>query len=111
MILVHTYNEIPGIHYWKNAPACVDYLRSPHRHNFVIQAKFLVTGEDREIEIFTQQKGIKRLVCTNYRYDGELVYFESDSCEQIAKKICSEYPNCVEVTVLEDGKGGASVRK
>jgi len=43
--------QFEGLHRWPKAPVPDDYLRSPHRHLFVVEADIEVFHDDREIEI------------------------------------------------------------
>lgn len=104
---VETYNEIIGYHYWKDAPEEVAFLRNKHRHRFEIRCWFEVSDDDREIEIFMQERKIKTFLTSKY---GEEMDLEGQSCEMLAKTLINEF-KCVSCQVLEDGKGGAYVRK
>ena len=103
---VITYNQFEGIHYWKDAPAPVGYLQNPHRHNFIIQCKFQVKHDDRDLEIIIQQNKIKNFLFDRY---GLPAMFGTMSCEMIAKEILLYFKQCVACRVLEDGFGGAEV--
>lgn len=103
-----TYNEIEGVHYWKDAKPPVEYLKNRHRHNFVIKCKFLVKHDDRDLEIIIQQNLINNYIEDKY---GLPAMFGGMSCEMIAKDIVTYFKECVCCTVLEDGYGGAQVCK
>ena len=103
---VITYNEIEGIHYWKDAPSPVQYLQNPHRHIFIIECEFKVKHDDRELEIIIQQNKIKNFITDKY---GLPAMFGTMSCEMIAKEILTYFESCVSCKVLEDGFGGAEV--
>lgn len=105
---VLTYNQIDGLHYWKQAKAPVEYLKNNHRHNFIIKCKFAVKHDDRDLEIIIQQNKIKNYIIDKY---GQPAMFGGMSCEMIAKDILTYFKNCVTCTVLEDGFGGAQVSK
>lgn len=102
---VETYNEIIGYHCWKNAPDEVAFLRNPHRHRFEIRCWFEVSDDDREIEIFMQERKIKTFLVGKFGEEMNLGYL---SCEMLAKMLINEF-KCVSCQVLEDGKGGAYV--
>lgn len=107
MIEVITHNLIEGYHRWKDAPESVDFLRSRHRHIFHIRCWFEVSHEDRELEIIMTQWQIEDFLKGRY---GAVCEFGEMSCEAIAREIM-EYFGATEVEVLEDGFGGAHVRK
>jgi hypothetical protein len=113
-IIVRTHNEIAGFHHWENAPGSLEFLRYNHRHIFVIKCLFPVTHGDRDIEIFVQQNSIERFLTgkhpqSNYPVRG--LQFGGISCEMIAAEIMDGFDQCLECEVLEDGKGGAIVRR
>lgn len=105
---VKTCNEIPGLHYWADAPHPVDFLKYPHRHIFEITAYFEVDNLDREIEIFVRQNQIKKYVEEKYKRLDGLCHFDGKSCEMIAKEILNTF-DAAACEVNEDGKGGALV--
>lgn len=106
-IYVKTYNEIKGLHCWKDAPQPVAFLRYPHLHVFHIITEFEVRDEDREIEILMKEKEIEDYLIKKY-YKNGFCDFGGMSCEMIANEILRQFrANYCEV--LEDGKGGAVV--
>ena len=109
-IKVNTYNAIEGFHCWEGAKGEVNYLASRHRHIFVIRCAFLVTHEDRQIEINTQQNEIEAYLTMAF---GSPCEFKGMSCEMIAAELMSIFAkdNIVECQVLEDGYGGATLTR
>lgn len=107
MIFVITKNDIEGFHQWSEAPETVAFLRDQHRHIFNIQCQFEVSHEEREIEIIMQQWAIEDYLKNKY---GNPCEFGGMSCESIAKELLQQF-NAYEVKVLEDGAGGAIVRR
>lgn len=105
---VVTNNVVEGCHFWENADGKVEYLKYPHRHMFVIECEFSVYGTDREIEIFTMQDEIEKYITDKY---GKPALFGGRSCEMIAEEIMDEFVDCFSCKVLEDGFGGAVVRR
>lgn len=103
---VETYNEIIGYHYWKDAPEEVAFLRNNHRHRFEIRCWFPVTHDDRQIEIFLQERAIEAYLKGQY---GDEMQLGGMSCEMLAKQLIDVF-HCESVEVLEDGRGGAYVR-
>jgi hypothetical protein len=113
-ILVRTHNEIEGFHYWENAPNHLDFLRHNHRHIFVVKCLFPVTHGDRDIEIFMQQHSIEKFLIGSHRageFPARGLQFGGMSCEMIAAEILNSFDQCLECEVLEDGRGGAVVRR
>lgn len=110
MIQVITSNKIIGTHYWKEAPKEFEYLSFPHRHIFYIRCWFEVSHGDREIEINEMQRKIESGLKTKFGVDSIGVMFRGMSCEDIADVCISEF-GCVKCEVLEDGEGGAVVRR
>lgn len=111
MYQVITFNKITGMHYWENAPDKFKYLSYPHRHEFYIRCWFDVADPDREIEINEQQYIIESTIKERYmNHRGEGVFFGGMSCENIAE-YCIDVFGCAACEVLEDGFGGAYVRK
>lgn len=108
MIYVITYNEIEGTHCWSNAPKAIKILRHPHRHVFVIWAKFSVSHSDRDIEIILKQHEIQKWFHDRFGCPAD---FGEMSCEMIAQEVLDAFDNCVTCEVLEDGRGGAEVQK
>ena len=102
---VLTNIDVEGLHFYPDAPDEVYFLKSPHRHIFNIQAEFVVTDLDREIEIFMREAEIKTYLHLKY---GTPCIFMNMSCEMIALDILNEF-KAHRVIVLEDGKGGAKV--
>lgn len=107
MMFVLTKNVLPGFHKWQGAPDQVSFLRDRHRHEFEIYCQFDVEDADREIEIFIQQAKIENYLQRKYGYPCE---FGGMSCEMIAWELLEAF-DATEVKVLEDGAGGALVRK
>lgn len=101
-------NRIEGIHYYKQAPDEVSFLRHPHRHMFHTETEIEVFHDDRDLEFLMVQRTIDEIL--NYLE----LSFVSTSCEQLAKSVIE---GLVEVygqrkitcTVYEDGENGARV--
>lgn len=109
-VSIITYNEIEGVHQWKTAPEG-NYLKYPHRHVFVIRCWFEVAHSDRDVEIIEKQLEINNAL--NWRFYNEsrrMLDFEDMSCEMIAQWLIDEM-SCSRVVVLEDGYGGADVKR
>ena len=99
--------DVEGFHEYPMAPAEVGFLAMRHRHIFQIKCGFQVSNDDREIEIFMQTEVVEQALKTSF---GSPAEFDDMSCEHIARWILDRFgPEWVKV--LEDGKGGAEVRK
>ena len=105
---VNTYNEIEGFHQWKDAHEWCSYLRSRHRHLFVIRCSFEVTDKDRELEINRQQAEIEDFLLKKY---GKPMELGGMSCEMIAEVLLNHFEQMSIATVMEDGYGGATLSK
>lgn len=105
---VITYNAIEGFHRYPDAPGFCDFLGKRHRHVFVIRCRFEVTHNEREIEIIEQQRKIDNAIGIRF---GKPAEFGDLSCESIAEFLIDSFDNIVEVEVLEDGYGGASLSR
>jgi len=103
--------SVPGFHFWPDAPQEIGYLRNVHRHVFEIIAKIPVNHDDRDKEIIQTQNEIRHYLSTMYADENGHLQLGHRSCEMLAKEIADKF-GCIEVTVQEDGYGGAGyVRK
>jgi hypothetical protein len=109
-VLVETYNEVPGLHYWPEAPDEVCFLRNKHRHIFCIRCFFEVNHTNRERELYITQGEIEQYFSDKYPRNEHCIDFGEMSCEMIAVDLMKGL-GCISCEVLEDGKGGALVRK
>lgn len=103
-----THNAVEGFHAWPDAIPEVAYLRDRHRHIFVIRTWFIVTDNDREIEINLQGAEIRDYLRKKY---GEPCEFGAMSCESIAEDILGAFARASRCEVLEDGYAGAALSK
>ena len=99
-----------GFHQYKDAPEPVAFLRSLHRHDFLVEAKIEVKHDDRELEFFIEQSALD--VTIAHAINEEDV----GSCEMAARAIVTEMLNdskyhgrLIEVSVSEDGENRAIV--
>jgi len=102
-----THNEVVGFHRYSKAPSWCSYLKNRHRHIFVIECQFLVSHNEREIEINKQQELIRIALQKKF---GTPCEFGEMSCESIAEWLLQEF-KCKNVKVLEDYYGGASLTR
>jgi len=107
---IKVHLEIEGLHHWANCDiAEVNYLATPHRHIFHINAVKEVTHNDRDIE-FIKLKHEMQLAIENEFYDKDkrMCDFGNSSCEDIAEMLIRNY-ELKSCEVLEDGENGAIV--
>ena len=103
-------NRFSGIHAWSGCPNGFlhDYLASPHRHEFMVETRFRVTDDDRQIEFLEMQDRIAEYVAIAFPlHAGTSVFdFGGLSCEMLARRI-ADYFHALSCEVREDGFGGA----
>lgn len=100
-----------GIHCFPGAKDLkgVEYLASPHRHEFWFRVEIDVVHSDRDIEFILFKEELEQL------YSGGALKLDFKSCEMMAEEllayIIGKYPNRkVAITVSEDGENGGIVR-
>jgi elongation factor P hydroxylase len=97
-----------ALHYWKNAPDEVAYLRQPHRHQFHVRVTADVSHNDRDVEFFQFKKEVEDYV--KRHLDKTL---SERSCEMMANELLLHLLNVGysvhSVEVSEDGENGAVV--
>ncbi|MGQ0776603.1 MAG: hypothetical protein ACT4NY_19620 [Pseudonocardiales bacterium] len=121
---VRIRTQFEGLHYWPDAPVPEHYLRSPHRHLFVVEADIEVFHDDREIEINAATRWLDTVIpslaappsaTSQPRVDTGPLILGSQSCEQLATRITQAIlgrygrHRSLRCTVLEDGILGAGV--
>lgn len=103
--------EFEGFHKYILAPKEVSFLRTIHRHIFVVKARIEVFTEERELEFFMVQRKLNEFI--QNKYPEKLV----GSCENIAKDVydfikenyCNHMQRLVQVVVYEDNENGGEV--
>lgn len=108
-MFIKVKNTFIGLHCWPKAPTEVDFLRSHHRHNFIIRTKISVYHNDREIEFFMLQDEIQNII----KEQVENMPLER-SCEDIGKVILKALREKyidreIEIEVSEDDECSAIV--
>ena len=98
-----------GVHFWKEAPDEVFFLRNPHRHIFHVNVWVEVFTDDRDLEFITEKRNLESFLTDKYRGDCG-----GRSCEMIAEEIMKGFENRyarrrVTIEVLEDGENGAEL--
>lgn len=108
MINIIINTRFSAIHFW---PDCeieeVDYLRYPHRHEFHVQVKALVSHDNRDIEFIQLKNKIERWISKNWNKQN----LKSKSCEKMCSELLFNFPNLSYARVLEDGENGAEIIK
>ena len=104
---IHTRNVFEFIHCWPEAPASVDYLRLPHRHQFYVYCSIEVEHDNRELEFITVQHSIDAFL-------NRAQFAQRSSCEDIAHEVAQWLVELygerdIAVSVLEDDENGATV--
>lgn len=84
-------------------PKEVEYLTSPHRHEFHVRCEARVFGKNRDIEFISMKHQISEFVTANYHKKD----IDMTSCEMIAHEILGEFDFLNRVEVSEDGENGA----
>lgn len=112
--LIHIKSRFEGMHSWPLAPAEVEFLRQPHRHEFHVEIHLGVQELDRELEFILVKRWLE---------DGPIKQLKQEmfypkmgetftkSCEAMAEFIGTElqkfYGNrYTAVGVFEDGENG-----
>ena len=109
MIFAKVTARFEAEHFWKDAPTEVDYLRSPHRHEFHVAVLIEERHDDREIEFIMFKHNLIYFVRKNY----EFKVFPK-SCAMIAKEIKVWLETVysgrkISVEISEDGENGEIV--
>lgn len=116
-IFVYCRFQFEGFHHWKDAPDEFDYLRSPHRHMFHVQAAMQVLGTDRDVEFIDMKQYMQKQA--EERFGGKRSKdVVKASCEKMASwllqalaEFCDAHKGAEPafVDVSEDGENGARV--
>ena len=103
--------DLDGLHCWPGAHEARSYLRSPHRHRFVVSARVFVTHGDRDVEWHDLRAMLRTSLslCAHGSTSGGLFDFGSQSCEDLAVRVVDQLRllhgvNVQRVSVSEDGE-------
>ena len=111
--------KFEGLHFWKDAPEKVAFLRNLHRHLFRVEVTVPVTHSDRDIEFFILKNFIDTFIHLKYKaYHPDMMFLKnlgSVSCEMIANDIkmaaAAEFNvNECSVVVQEDEESSGQVK-
>lgn len=100
--------EVEGIHFWREAPDEVYYLRNSHRHNFFIRLCIEVKHNNRDKEFIMVKHSVKDYLENRYLTPKKSLYFDSKSCEDLAEELLKEF-GAKWVEVYEDKENGARI--
>ena len=78
-IYITVKNQFDDLHCYPNAPEQVSYLRSNHRHTFMLESTLQVFHEDRELEFYMVKDYI----------DSILVEIKGMEINKSCENICS----------------------
>lgn len=103
--------ELDGLHCWPQAHEARSYLRSPHRHRFVVAARVFVSHTDRDVEWHdlraVLREALRSTSTTGHVVNG-LYEFGAQSCEDLAIGVAaylrSSGMRVQRVSVSEDGE-------
>ncbi len=109
-IVVKTTFE--ALHNWSTIPKehASQFLKYPHRHQFVIEMIFKVSHQDRDLEFFEMKAKIDKTLHEMFpkKVRELLPDIGSMSCEMLAERLLFVFQeNCILVKVFEDGENGA----
>jgi hypothetical protein len=95
-----------GVHRYPDAPAGVEFLKSPHRHIFHFRVSISVAHDDRDIEFILFKRELEGL------FSEGTMEIDYKSCEMLASDLIAyleeNYPGRNgSVEVSEDGENGA----
>lgn len=104
---------VEGLHKFVDADKLagkeVDYLRFPHRHNFIIECELEVCDLNREKEFVMFKHEVLEYLKEKYYSDVySCVNFGSMSCEMIALELFERFGLC-RCGVSEDGENYAVI--
>src|SRR5690242_10754937 len=91
---IRVTTRFEGLHHWPTAPAPEEYLRAPHRHEFVVYLDAQVHHGDREIEINNLARWLEGLIpgfAETPATGGGPADYGTESCEQLAQRIITAF--------------------
>ena len=98
--------DFAAFHRWLGAPEPVSFLKSWHRHKFMVKVTLNVSHADRDLEFFIVKGKLEKVLLQAFKDQ-----YLNMSCEMIAEEIfrhlALEQVNSIEVS--EDGENGAIV--
>lgn len=100
-----------ALHAWEDIPPDhpMQFLKTPHRHEFHVTAKWPVYHDNRDREFILAKQELDQFIATRWGpQNGTPRYIGSMSCEMLAQEIMDAF-GCSYVQVEEDGENGAEV--
>lgn len=116
-IFITVKTQFAGMHFWKDAPSEVAFLKNLHRHIFYIVVDIPVTHKDRQLEFFILKNHIDKIISNWHETDltKGMIYLGSRSCEMIADYLLEKLKkdlkieSWIQVTVSEDNENSGTV--
>ncbi len=117
MSSIQVLTSFVGVHFWKEAPDEVAFLRNPHRHVFKVSVSCAVSHDDRELEFFMVRQRIDTFIKgtfnTYHTNMPDILYLGPASCEMIARMVqqmlADVYSRQFSVIVREDDENAGIV--
>lgn len=115
--------QLPGFHFWPDAPERFDYLSYSHRHLFYFEIEAIIS-KDRGIEFIELGEEVREMIESLYPQSSYGIYhldFGGRSCEQIALEVKEKIEKENErldpkhqillkrISVFEDNENGSTV--
>jgi hypothetical protein len=117
MSRIQVRTSFVGVHFWKDAPDEVAFLRNLHRHVFKVSAMCEVAHHDRELEFFMVRQRIDTFIKgtfnTYHTNMPDILYLGPASCEMLATMVqtmlADVYQRPFSVIVREDDENAGIV--
>jgi hypothetical protein len=117
MSRIQVRTSFVGVHFWKDAPDEVAFLRNLHRHVFKVSAMCEVSHTDRELEFFMVRQHIDTFIKGTFNaYHAnmpDILYIGPASCEMIAtmvqQMLSDVYHRPFSVIIREDDENAGIV--
>jgi len=111
--------DIPGCHWYPDAPEVTAFLRNPHRHLFKFKVFIGVNHSNRDVEFLKAQSMMKEWILTEHNLCSDArckcgnANFKTRSCEQIAEELgafcMSKNWDVLSIEVWEDGENAGGI--
>jgi hypothetical protein len=99
-----------GMHHWPGAFERVDYLASPHRHEFHVVARKAVTHDDRDVEFICLKEDMEAWLFETFSEGSGPLNLGACSCERLAEMLMLRF-DLASCWVYEDGENGGGVER
>lgn len=108
--------DLPGFHFWPDAPPHRHYLAQEHRHLFRVEVAVEVRHDDRDLEFHDLLDVVREWWAEHAADSTGAVAWGSASCERIAGWLAAHLRErglldrrAWRVTVAEDDESGATI--